>query len=90
MPRIMIDLSYPFRLKLHWTMLGLDNLMPDEVYFGRDRNEASSVSTNRVAHRVGRRGYRGAAPGTVDNPPCSSSPVAYEILSNKPGPLLWS
>ncbi len=55
-----------------------------------NRNEASSVSTNRVAHRAGCRGLRGAARGTGDNPSCSSSLIAYEILSNQPGPPLWS
>jgi hypothetical protein len=55
-----------------------------------ERNEASSVSTNRIDHRAGRRGSRGAARGTVDNPSCSSSLIACEILSNQPGPPLWS
>ena len=37
-----------------------------------------------------RHGLRGAAPGTVDNPSCSSSLSADETLSNQPGPALWS
>lgn len=36
------------------------------------------------------RGLSGAAAGTVDNPSRSSSLFAYEILSNQPGPPLWS
>lgn len=55
-----------------------------------NRNEASSVSTNRVAHCAGRRGLRGAAPGSGDNRSCSSSLIAYEILSNQPRPPVWS
>ena len=35
-----------------------------------------------------RRRLRGAAPGTVGNPSCSSSLSAYGILSNQPGPPL--
>ena len=50
----------------------------------------SSVSTKRVAHRAGRRGLRGAAPGTVENRSCSSAFIPYEILSNQPEPPLWS
>ena len=54
----------------------------------KNRNEANSVSKYRVARRAGRRGLRGAAPGTADNRSRSSSPIAYDILSNQPGPPL--
>jgi heme/copper-type cytochrome/quinol oxidase subunit 2 len=55
-----------------------------------NRNEASGVSTNRVAHRCGSRGLSGAAAGSVDSPSCGSTLIAYEILSNQPRPPGWS
>ena len=38
---------------------------------------------------AGRHGLSWAARESVDNPSCSSSLIAYDILPNQPGPPLW-